>query len=248
MELSIDGGIADLRIGGPIDMDWATGLVAHARTLHGTPGLRVVRLSAEGRFFSPGGDLTWMNAQPDRQQAISDLAGAFHEGIIGLTTLDAPVVAKIHGPAAGGGMSFALCADIAIAGESAWFTMAYTAAGLSPDGGGSWLLPRIVGQRRATELILTNRRVNAAEAADLGIVTRTVPDDELDAAVEEVVALFARGATPAYGASKRLLQASGDASFAEQLDAEVASIAALAASPTGTEGIAAFLEKRPPVF
>ena len=132
MELSIDGGIADLRIGGPIDMDWATGLVAHARTLHGTPGLRVVRLSAEGRFFSPGGDLTWMNAQPDRQQAISDLAGAFHEGIIGLTTLDAPVVAKIHGPAAGGGMSFALCADIAIAGESAWFTMAYTAAGLTP--------------------------------------------------------------------------------------------------------------------
>lgn len=248
MELTITDGIADLRIGGPIDMDWADALAEHAATLHATPSLRVVKLSAEGRFFSPGGDLAWMRQQDDRHAAITALAGRFHEGIVALTTLDAPVVARIHGPAAGGGMSFALCADIAIAGESAWFTMAYTAAGLSPDGGGSWLLPRIVGQRRATELILTNRRVSAAEAAQLGIVTRVVPDAELDEAVDETVAQLATGATRAYGAAKRLLRESATATFAEQLDAEVASIAQLAASPTGTEGINAFLEKRPAVF
>lgn len=248
MDLVITKGVAELRIGGPIDRAWVDGLLEHTARLHDEPGLRVVKIIAGGRHFCPGGDLHFMHASADRETDVRALAGRFHEGILALTSLDAPVVARVHGPAAGGGMSFALCADLAIAAESAWFTMAYTAAGLSPDGGGSWLLPRIVGQRRAADLILTNRRVSAREAEALGIVTRAVPDAQLDSAVDELVAQLAGGATAAYGAAKRLLAAAPHATFAAHLDAERDQIAALAASPAGSEGIAAFAEKRAPRF
>jgi 2-(1,2-epoxy-1,2-dihydrophenyl)acetyl-CoA isomerase len=154
----------------------------------------------------------------------------------------------VRGVAAGAGLSLVCASDMAVAAPGASFTVAYTAVGYSPDGGSSWLLPRLVGLRRATELMLTNRRLTADEALALGILTEVVPDESLDERVGQIVGRLATGPTPAFGAVKRLLRSSATSSFEEQLAAEADSIATLAASPVGREGVAAFLEKRPPDF
>lgn len=206
MELTVSGdGVADLRIAGPIDLDWAQAWRGHLRDLRARDDVRVVLLRSEDRFFCPGGDLAWMSAQEDAEAAVGRLAAVLHEGLLDLAALDAPVVARVHGAAAGAGLSLVLAADLAIAGASATFTMAYTGVGLSPDGGSSWLLPRLVGRRRALEIYLTNPRMDAATAAQHGIVTRTVPDEQLDAEVDALVAQLAAGPTASYGAVRRLV-------------------------------------------
>jgi 2-(1,2-epoxy-1,2-dihydrophenyl)acetyl-CoA isomerase len=145
-------------------------------------------------------------------------------------------------------MSLACACDLIVAAESARFTMAYTAAGLSPDGGGSWFLPRIVGRQLATELILTNRVLCAAEAHAAGLVARVVPDEDLASETEALAGTIAAGAPGALSAAKRLLNASSTNGLHEQLELEAAAIARNAASADGIEGVAAFLAKRRPEF
>jgi 2-(1,2-epoxy-1,2-dihydrophenyl)acetyl-CoA isomerase len=206
-------------------------------------------LSAEGKNFCVGGDLDYFMALGDDVElAIRGLADEFHAAITALLELDAPLLAVVRGAAAGGGLSIVCAADLVLAAESARFTMAYTGAGLSPDGGGSWFLPRVIGFRRATEMLLTNRRLTAAEAKDAGIVTDVVADAEFDAAAEILGNRLAAGPTQAFGSVKRLLRASATSTLAEQLEAEAAEIAYNAAQPDGHEGIAAFVEKRRPRF
>jgi 2-(1,2-epoxy-1,2-dihydrophenyl)acetyl-CoA isomerase len=248
VELSFSGGVADLRISGAIDLEWARMLRTHAAALREHDDVRVVRIWGAGRFFCPGGDLRWMADQTDRQTAVRELADTLHAGLLNLAALDAPIVAQVHGVAAGAGVSLVLGADIAIAGESATFSLAYSGVGLSPDGGSSWLLPRIVGYRRALEIMLLNPTVDAHEAARLGMVSRAVPDDDLSTAVDGVVSQLAAGPTAAFGAAKRLARRSLESTFEDQLDAEAGLIAKLAGCPAGTEGIRAFIEKRRPVF
>jgi len=158
------------------------------------------------------------------------------------------VIVSVQGAAAGAGMSLVLAADLAIAGAAASFTVAYTGVGLSPDGGCSYWLPRLVGHRRAKELMLTNRRVGADEAHEIGVVNEVVEDAALEERAEELAAQLAVGPTSSYGTVKRLLEATERASLAEQLAAESAAIALAADSPNGREGIAAFVEKRRPAF
>ena len=231
-----------------IDPAWAQQFRALAEGLRGRHDLRVVVLAAEGSAFCVGGDIRFFAASEDPHAALRGLADDLHAGMLALADLDAPVVASVQGVAAGAGMSLVLAADVAVAGRGAMFTMAYTGVGLSPDGGSSYWLPRLVGHRRAKELMLTNRRLSGDEAAALGIVTEVVDDAELAARTEAIVARFAAGPTSSYGAVKRLLAASERTPYAEQLDAEAESIARSAAAPNGREGIAAFVEKRPPRF
>ena len=129
-----------------------------------------------------------------------------HAGIEALAELDAPVISVVRGAAAGGGMSLAIAADLVLAAESAHFTVAYTAIGFSMDGGASWTLPRLVGQRKAMELALLNERLTAARAAELGLVTRVVADDALDAEADALARRLAHGPIGAHGAIKRLLR------------------------------------------
>ena len=126
--------------------------------------------------------------------------------------------------------------------------MAYTAAGLSPDGSGSFFLPRTVGTKRALELALTNRVLSAAEALDLGIVTRVVPDDALVGEAQKLAEQLAKGPTLAFGAAKRLIQHSLTESLETQMELESRAITDMSATHDGAEGIAAFLERRPPKF
>jgi 2-(1,2-epoxy-1,2-dihydrophenyl)acetyl-CoA isomerase len=145
-------------------------------------------------------------------------------------------------------MSLALACDFVIAAESARFTMAYTKVGLTPDLSGSYFLPRIVGIKRALELTLTNRVLTAREAFDLGLATKVVPDGDAVAQAHELAAQLAAGAKAAMGEAKRLLYSGLQASLETQMENESQSIARMAQSPEGIEGITAFLEKRKPRF
>jgi 2-(1,2-epoxy-1,2-dihydrophenyl)acetyl-CoA isomerase len=162
--------------------------------------------------------------------------------------MDAPVVMAINGVAAGAGFSFALAGDLAIAAESARFTMAYTRAGLTPDGSSSYFLPRLVGLRRAKELTLTNRTLTADEALAWGIVNQVVPDGDLHDATRALARDLAGGATLALGAAKRLMDAGLNGTLETAMEDEAQAISAMARTEDGREGMQAFLAKRSPVF
>jgi 2-(1,2-epoxy-1,2-dihydrophenyl)acetyl-CoA isomerase len=162
--------------------------------------------------------------------------------------MDTPLIAAVHGSAAGGGMSLACSADLLLAGESARFTMAYTRAGLTPDVSSTYFLSRIVGLRRALELTLTNRVLSAAEAAALGIVTTVVADGRLLDEARALAASFATGPTAAFGAAKRLLHAGWTGTLETQMELESRTIADIVRGHDAREGIAAFVAKRPAQF
>jgi 2-(1,2-epoxy-1,2-dihydrophenyl)acetyl-CoA isomerase len=234
-------------VGNALNLELATALRKAAEGLHGSD-VGAVILTGAGKAFCVGGDLNYMREADEVGDAVLRLATQFHGGLEALAALDAPVITVVRGAAAGGGMSLAIAGDLVLAAESARFSMAYTAIGFSPDGGSSWTLPRLVGWRRAAELMLLNERLDAAAARELGLVTRVVADDALDDEAAALARRLADGPIHAHGATKRLLRASATAGFAEQLAEEARTIAALAAAPDGREGVAAFLEKRAPDF
>jgi 2-(1,2-epoxy-1,2-dihydrophenyl)acetyl-CoA isomerase len=211
--------------------------------------IRAVLLTGTGRFFSAGGDLKNFAAAEDQvSKMVSETADTLHAAISKFARMNAPIVAAVNGPAAGAGMSLVCMTDIALAAESAIFNMAYTAAGLAPDGSSTYFLPRVVGIRRAKELMLTNRTLSAAEAHAWGIVERVVPDDDLMAEAEKLARDLASGPTLAFGAVKKLLLSSQNAQLEDQLDAETSAIVSMTRTLDGREGVAAFREKRKPDF
>jgi len=145
-------------------------------------------------------------------------------------------------------MSLVAGADIVVAGERAKFTMGYTGVGLTPDGGSTYYLSRVVGLRRAMDLVLTNKVLDAATAEAWGLVTRVVPDDRVDDEAAALAALLAAGPTAALGAAKRLVIDGASTALADALNREAVGISAAVATPDGREGIAAFVEKRKPSF
>jgi 2-(1,2-epoxy-1,2-dihydrophenyl)acetyl-CoA isomerase len=211
--------------------------------------VRAVLLTGAGRMFSAGGDLKGFATQGDALSAhLKELAGSLHMAISRFVRMDAPCIVAVNGAVGGGGMSFVLAADLVLAAESAKFTMAYTRAGLSPDGGSTYFLPRIVGARRALELALTNRILSAREAEQWGLVTRVVADASLAAEAQALAATLAHGATRAFGAAKRLLHHSMSESLETQMELEAQAIAEQARGADAREGIAAFVAKRAPQF
>jgi 2-(1,2-epoxy-1,2-dihydrophenyl)acetyl-CoA isomerase len=211
-------------------------------------GARAVVLGGQGKNFCFGGDLKGMVASGgDVHAYLSELTATLHAAIMHLARLNAPVIAAVNGSAAGAGMGLVLAADYAIGARSSKFVAAYTGVGLTPDASCTFLLPRAVGYKRAMELLLTNRVLDAEEALDWGLINEVVEDDELAAAATARAARFAAGPVEAFGAVKRLL-AESEPGFEGQLGRESRSIAARGSSAEGREGIAAFLEKRTPRF
>jgi 2-(1,2-epoxy-1,2-dihydrophenyl)acetyl-CoA isomerase len=232
--------------GNPIDMSLARELrdaVAQARA----DDVRVVVLDHEGKAFSVGGDISSMGAAEDPSGFITELADTLHEGVLGLTQLDAIVVSVVRGTAAGAGFPLAAAADVVLASEAARFTLAYTRIGLTPDGGSS-LLTETVGLHRVLQWALLNPLLTAADLQAAGVVTAVHPPEDLDAAVAKVVAQLLAGSRDAQVAAKHLLRGKVAPDAAAALDAETAGIARAAGSPDGREGVRAFLEKRPPSF
>lgn len=211
--------------------------------------VRAVLLTGNGRLFCAGGDLATMAAAGSRvDEAIKELTDHCHLAYSNFLRMQAPLVVAANGAAAGIGLSLTLISDLTLAAATAKFTVAYTAAGLSPDGGATWLLPRTVGVKRARELILTNRRLSAEEALDWGLVNQVHSADELMPAASELAASLAKGPTEAFGTARQLLMSSFSESLESQMVLEAQGIARCAASPDGQEGIDAFLNKRVPVF
>ena len=213
------------------------------------PSVRAVVLGGKGKMFSGGGDLKSFSGQGQRLPAYAkEVTTYLHAAVSRLTRMDAPVVAAVHATAAGAGMSLVCACDFVIAAKSAKFTMAYTKAGLTPDGSSTYFLPRIVGLRRALELTLTNRLLSADEAADLGIVTRVVADAEVHEAADAFARELASGATRAYGLTKRLLHQSFVETLETQMELESRAIADIMRTDDAKEGIDSFVKKRAPKF
>jgi 2-(1,2-epoxy-1,2-dihydrophenyl)acetyl-CoA isomerase len=159
-----------------------------------------------------------------------------------------PVVVGVNGMAAGGGVPMTLVGDIVLVDETARYRLAYTAAGLSPDGGSTWLLPRLIGLRRTQELIFENRELSAIEAVEWGLATRTVPQGS---ALKTAIALahaFSTGPTQAFASARRMLHVSFNNDFITQTALETQEIGANMTGRDGQEGLEAFINKRAPVF
>ncbi|MCZ6708844.1 MAG: enoyl-CoA hydratase-related protein [Gammaproteobacteria bacterium] len=213
------------------------------------PQVRAVVLTGAGKMFCAGGDLgAFVSAGSGAKSLLKQMAGDLHMGLSRLARTTAPVIAAVNGTAAGAGFSLVMAADLAIAAERAVFTMAYTNAGLSPDGSSTYHMPRKIGDRRARELMLTNRVLKAPEALEWGIVNRVVADDEVVSQATQLAEKLACGPTLAFGAVKSLLNGSFDQTLESQMELEARSIADLVATEDGQEGINAFVDKRKPEF
>lgn len=238
--------LADPEHGNPVHPESVAALHDAVRRAH-RDAAKVVVLAAEGRFFSVGGDLGAFAAAPDVQVFIDDLAEALHRVVGELVRSEAIVVTVVQGTVAGAGFPLAAAGDIVLAADTAKFSLAYTKVGLSPDGGSS-LLVHTLGLHRTLRLAILGDLLTAQEAADAGLVARVVPAEELAEVTEQVVATLAAGSGTANAAAKRLLREAVVPAPEGALRKETLSIRALAGSPDGREGVAAFVEKRAPRF
>jgi 2-(1,2-epoxy-1,2-dihydrophenyl)acetyl-CoA isomerase len=230
-----------------LNLQMGMDLLAAAMTCARSPAVRAVVLTGAGKNFCFGGDLHGMTAKGGADAYLRELTSYLHAAISLFVRMDPPVIAATRGTAAGAGIGLVAMADLAVAAESAKFTLAYTNTGLTPDAGSSFLLPRAIGARRAMELMLMNRVLSAPEALSWGLVNRVVPDSKVLDEALAIAAQLAAGPTRAFGKVKRLI-AQSLGGFESQMVLEAETIAAQAASAEGEEGINAFLEKRQPVF
>ena len=249
----VDGDVAEVALSRPeannaINHEMVHGLAGALDQLEAAAP-RAVLLRAEGEHFTVGGDLEHLAEVVDRlADDLGEIVPQYHDVLSRLAGLDVPVLCAAQGVAAGGGLGLLWCADLVIAATNLRLATGFAGLGLSGDGGSSWVLPRLVGLHRARQLALFGQRVDAEQALAWGLVDELVDPDRLRAQAEQRVAELAAGPTLAYGHIKRLLRASGQASFAEQLDAERAAMVATAATADAREGILSFAERRRPRF
>ena len=211
--------------------------------------VRAVMITGAGRAFSSGADLKEQRTAEDGLPDLSSrLKEIYHPIITGIREMPKPVVSAVNGPAVGIGCSLALCADLILAAESSYFLLAFVNIGLVPDGGSTAMVPARTGLARATEMGMLGERVPAAQALDWGLVNRLVPDAELEARSEELLARLASGPTRAYAGFKRLINRNVYRGLAEQLDAEAEQQAEQGRTRDFIEGVLSFVEKRPPNF
>ena len=235
--------------GNALDLPMARALADASFRCQTDSAIRCVVLTGAGRLFCGGGDLSIFASAADQVSALlSELAGTLHTALARLARMPKPLLVLVNGPAAGAGLSLAISGDVVLCARSAHFTAAYGSLGLTPDGGMSWTLPRLVGLRKAQEIILTNRRIEADEAERIGMVTRMTEDGALLDEGREAAARLAASPIVALGAARALLQESFSSEYETQLEREARSISAAGASSECREGIAAYLEKRPPDF
>jgi 2-(1,2-epoxy-1,2-dihydrophenyl)acetyl-CoA isomerase len=212
--------------------------------------VRVVVVTGAGRAFSSGADLkAGFDPTPEGHPDVGTaLRERYHPIIAGLRRMPKPVLAAVNGPAVGIGCSLALCCDLVVARESAYFLLAFINIGLVPDGGSSLLVPERVGLARATEMAMLGERIPARQALEWGLINRVTADDAFEAAVDELAGRLAAGPTAAYGAAKEQLNHWLFARLDAQLELEASLQERAAASADFKEGVLAFLQKRPPAF
>ena len=226
-------------------------LLAAIRSVTDDPDVRAVLITGAGRGFSSGADLKASLADSTDggvPNVYRRLTERYHPIIVGLREIPKPVVAAVHGAAAGIGASLALACDLIVAAESAYFLLAFVNIGLVPDGGSSVLVPTRVGFARAAEMSLLGERIGAQQAADWGLINRAWPDEEFPARTDELIARLAAGPTRSYAGAKRQLNSWLYDRMAAQLELEASIQQEMAGSADFVEGVTAFAEKRQPHF
>lgn len=253
--VELDDAVAHIRFNRPeasngLDVPFLRALYDALMIVHGDPRVRAVLVSGEGPHFCAGGDVKTFVSKgeslPDYLREATTWLGSVASALM---RLEAPVVTAVHGFAAGGGGFGLVCAsDIVIAGESAKFLLGATRVGMAPDAGGSVTLANLVGLRKAMEITLLNPTIDAAEALEIGLVTRVVPDDELLDHARQVAADLSHGATRALAASKRLLWDGLGSTVEARLPEESRTVSELSGTADAREGLAAVIERRRPAF
>lgn len=233
------------RAGNSISLSMAQALISAAIQCDEDDDIRCVLLTSRGRLFCAGGDVAEFAAAGQGIGAdLKQVTACLHAAVVRFQRMAKPLVVAVNGPAAGAGFSLAVAGDIVLATATARFIASYGALGYTPDGGLSWLLPRLVGMRRAQEILLVNRAIHAEEAVSIGLATRLVPAADLAEVAMRQATDLAAAATGAIGHTRALLAQSFDTSLEAQLGAEARAIAASARTAHGCEGVAAFLAKR----
>ncbi len=253
-----DGAVLTLTLNRPdrlnvLDEQMCQDLAAAGQAAAADASVRCVVLEGAGRGFCAGGDIAALSrrfdADADTQLAnYRDFVAGYHAAVAPLQGMNKPVLASVHGPAAGGGMSLAMACDMIVAADDAVFSLAYSTLGVSPDGGSTFSLPRIVGMKKAMELAMMGERLDAREALDLGLVNWVVPAAERQAEGVRLAAKLAGRATVALGRTKALLYESSRATLAQQLEAECENFAASTLTEDFKNAAEAFLAKRTPEY
>jgi len=207
---------------------------------------RAILIAGEGRAFCSGADISGGDVGPDTVHRA--LVDHYNPVMLVLADLPIPVVSAVRGAAAGIGCSLALAADFCVASESAYFLHAFVNIGMVPDGGASWMLPRLIGRARAAEMMMLGERVGAVKALDWGMVHKVVADDALDAEAWALAERLAAGPSVALGLMRRALHAGFDSDYTTALAREAQDQRRARATQDGEEGGRAFFEKRPPRF
>lgn len=235
--------------GNSVSLAMARALMMAAIECDEDDSIRCVLLTGRGRMFCVGGDIgEFAGAGTNIGPYLKEITTYLHAAIIRFRHMSKPLIVAVNGAAAGAGFSLAMLGDIVLAGKDSRFVAAYGGLGYTPDGGLSWILPRLVGMRRAQEILLMNRPVSAELAAEIGLVTRLVPIADLQDAALRQATEMARAATGAIGRMRHLLDRAHDRSLETQLESEAQAIALSARSEHGREGVSAFLARRQPEF
>ena len=248
---AIEGGIARLTLNRPERLNSFTVQMHEevADALSKLDGARVLVLTGAGRGFCAGQDLADRAVAPGEAVDLGESVEQRYNPLIRrLTSLPMPVIARVNGVAAGAGANIALACDIVIAAKSARFIQSFASIGLIPDSGGTWALPRLVGQARALGLALTAEPLPADKAADWGLIWKAVEDDRLDEEVDALAARFAAGPTRGLARIKQMIRESWEHSLGEELVRQRDAMRELGHSDDYREGVAAFMEKRTPNF
>jgi 2-(1,2-epoxy-1,2-dihydrophenyl)acetyl-CoA isomerase len=251
---TISRGLAEITLNRPaqlnaINCDLAETLAETLSTIALDPSVKVVLLKGAGRAFMAGGDLNDFHKAGDRAPVVVEqLIVPFHRIIRSIRDLRPPVIAAVHGAVAGGGLALALACDFVIASTDAVFTPAYLKIGTSPDGGTTWFVSKLLGERRALEWLMLGDPLSAQQAASLGLINRVVAEEALEGEVQKLASRIAAGPAQAQASLKRLIWRAANGSVEDQLDAEAAGFISLAATADFREGVAAFVERREPRF
>lgn len=251
---SVAGGVATIALNRPHVMNALdAGMIARLRAVceqaRDDATVRAIVLRGSGPAFLAGGDVALFHANLPRLSAmVEELAGELHHAVVALRSAAKPVLASVHGAVAGAGISLLAATDLAIAAADTQFTLAYSKIATSPDGGSTWFLPRIVGTRKALELMMLSDTFDAATALNVGLVNWVVPVAELEAETSKLARRLASGPTVAYGETKALVNKSFEQPLEMQLAAEAQAFARCADTADLAEGVTAFVEKRKPGF
>jgi len=251
IDFKADGAVATITLNRPDRLNSFTRAM-HAELRDALANLgdaRVVVLTGAGRGFCAGQDLNDRAVAPGEAVDLGDTVNECWNPLIRtLTTLPQPVIAKVNGVAAGAGANIALACDVVVAAKSAKFIQSFSAIGLIPDSGGTWVLPRLVGQARALGLALTGDPLPAERAAEWGLIWKAVDDDALDAEVADIGNKLANLPPLGLSAIKEMIRASWQHSLDEELELQAGTMRRLGFTQDYREGVAAFLAKRQPKF